>query len=88
MFLVANDLQNLHVKRFKFQESLEEINLEGNRISQISAGVFTDLPRLKSVNLKQNLLRTVARNSLQIVGKFSVVIWANPETVRYIAEQS
>ena len=66
----------------KFQESLEEINLEGNRISKISAGVFTDLPRLKSVNLKQNLLRTVARNSLQIVGKFSVVISATPETVR------
>ena len=58
---------------FLFQESLEEINLEGNKISSIAAGTFVDLPNLKRVNLQENKLKTVARNSLQLfktVGKF------------------
>ena len=52
-----------------FQESLQEINLEGNKISKIAAGTFSDLSSLRSVNLRNNLLRTVSRISLQIVGR-------------------
>ena len=50
-----------------FQESLQEINLEGNKITDVAAGTFSDLPSLKSVNLRHNLLRRVSRNSLQLV---------------------
>ena len=56
-----------------FQESLEEINLKGNKISEISASTFVDLPNIESVNLQNNFLKTVARNSLQLfqtAGKF------------------
>jgi len=52
-----------------FVESLQEINLEGNKISKIAAGTFSDLSSLRSVNLRNNLLRTVSRISLQIVGR-------------------
>ena len=33
----------------------------------MAAGTFSDLPSLKSVNLRHNLLRRVSRNSLQLV---------------------
>ena len=54
--------------RCLLQESLQEINLEGNKISKIAAGTFAELPYLKSVNLKANLLQTITRNSLKLVG--------------------
>ena len=51
---------------FLFQESLKEINLEGNNITEIGSGTFLGLPNLKNVNLKNNSLQTLPRNSLKV----------------------
>ena len=48
------------------QESLEEINLEGNNISEIESGTFSGLKHLRSVNLRNNSLKTLPRSSLKV----------------------
>ena len=48
------------------QESLEEINLEGNNISEIESGTFSGLKHLRIVNLRNNSLRTLPRSSLKV----------------------
>ena len=48
------------------QESLEEINLEGNNISEIESGTFSGLKYLNNVNLRNNSLRTLPRSSLKV----------------------
>ena len=49
-----------------FVESMEEINLEGNNISEISSGTFLGLPSIKKVNLYNNSLKTLPQDSLKI----------------------
>ena len=51
---------------FLFQESLKEINLEGNNITEIVSGTFLGLPKLKNVNLQNNSLKTLPQNSLKV----------------------
>ena len=48
------------------QESLEEINLEGNNISEIESGTFSGLKHLRIVNLRNNALKTLPRSSLKV----------------------
>ena len=66
-----------------FQESLEEINLEGNNITEIESGTFLSLSRLNNVNLRNNSLKTLPRNSLKVsnsVGKMNTL-----ETLSYFS---
>ena len=45
---------------------MEEINLEGNNITEIESGTFLGLSRLKYVNLESNFLKTLSMNSLKV----------------------
>ena len=57
---------NLKAETYCFQESLEDINFEGNNITEIGSGTFLGLPNLKNVNLKANLLKTLPQSSLKM----------------------
>ena len=56
------------------QESLEEINLEGNNISEIESGTFSGLKHLRIVNLRNNALRTLPRSSLKVSPSIGMVL--------------
>ena len=48
------------------QDSIEEINLRQNNISDLGSASFAGLQNLKLVDLRNNALRTIPRNSLKI----------------------
>ena len=56
------------------QESLEEINLEGNNISEIESGTFSGLQHLRIVNLRNNALKTLPRSSLKVPTSMGMVL--------------
>ena len=45
---------------------IEEINLQGNNISDVGPGTFSGLQNLHRVNLMNNVRKTVPRDSLEI----------------------
>ena len=55
------------------QESLEEINLEGNNISEIESGTFSGLQHLRIANLRNNALKTLPRSSLKVPPSMGMV---------------
>ena len=50
----------------KFQDSIEELNLRQNNISDLGSGSFAGLRNLRAIDLRYNSLRTIPRNSLKI----------------------
>jgi hypothetical protein len=42
------------------------VNLKGNRIADLGSGIFGGLQNLQSVDLRNNLLTSLPRNSLKV----------------------
>ena len=42
------------------------VNLKGNRITDLGSGIFGGLQNLQSVDLRNNLLTSLPRNSLKV----------------------
>ena len=52
--LSLNDVTAYDVNAFRNKAHLERLNLEGNRPSSISPGLFTDLSNLRELNIRNN----------------------------------
>merc|ERR1719458_179421 len=67
--LVSLDLSDNRISFLEpqiFVDSLEEIKLEANNISEIAPGTFFGLNHLRNVNLRSNSLTRLPRASLQV----------------------
>ena len=49
-----------------FQDSIQEINLSANNVSDLGSGSFGGLLHLKHVDLRDNSLRSIPQGSIKI----------------------
>jgi Leucine-rich repeat (LRR) protein len=64
------------------------VNLKGNRITDLGSGIFGGLQNLQSVDLRNNLLTSLPRNSLKVAvfeGKWNNLLTSLPRNSLKVA---
>lgn len=82
------NLKNANVKviDFHFSESLEYLDLSGNRLEEINEGVFLHLKRLKHLDLSRNQLNRLDENVFDGLENLEVLLMNNSGRIRSIGK--